>query len=90
MEPYVVAEPRGTPLAARVRDAQLPPPAERKRIREESRASLRVIGAELDVSPMTVSRWERGECEPGFDHAVRYGRLLRRLRAAVDAARATA
>lgn len=90
MEAYAAAETRDVSLADRARDAQLPPPAERERIRRESRAALRDMASELGVSAMTVSRWERGESEPRFEHAARYGRLLAQLRAATDAARVTA
>lgn len=90
MEAYAAAETRDVSLADRVRDAQLPPPAERGRIRRDSRAALRDIAAELGVSAMTVSRWERGESEPRFEHAARYGRLLDQLRAATSSAQVSA
>jgi DNA-binding transcriptional regulator YiaG len=36
----------------------------------------------LGVSQMTVSRWERGETEPGLDQRAAYARLLREVAAA--------
>lgn len=40
----------------------------------------------LRVSVMTVSRWERGETEPGLDQRVAYARLLREVAAATGEA----
>ncbi|MFJ1667368.1 multiprotein-bridging factor 1 family protein [Streptomyces bottropensis] len=69
-------------LAERVRAGQLPPPAERARIRQAAHTTLEHFADELRVSPMTVSRWERGETEPGLDQRVAYARLLRDVAAA--------
>jgi len=79
-----LANPDGGRLATLVRAAaQLPEPAERRRIRMAARASLRQMAAELGVSPMSVCTWERGQVEPRLDHAAAYGRLLTELSRAV-------
>lgn len=70
-------------LTDRVRAAQLPPPAERRAIRQAARTSLSDVAAELGVSPMSVLRWERGESAPRLDHAIAYRRILDGLRDAV-------
>lgn len=80
MASYVSASThRPSGLVARVRDSQLPPVEERRRIRLASRATLREFAAELGVSPMTVLRWEQGKVEPRLTHRVAYGQLLRAL-----------
>lgn len=71
-------------LAARVRAAQLPPPAERARVRQAAGVTLEHFAGALGVSQMTVSRWERGETEPSLDQRVAYARLLREVAAATD------
>ena len=48
-------------------------------IRQGAGLSLRDIARELDVYPMTVLRWERGERVPRAEAAERYARLLKRL-----------
>jgi DNA-binding transcriptional regulator YiaG len=69
-------------LAARVRAGQLPPPEERARIRQSAHVTLEHFARVLRVSVMTVSRWERGETEPGLDQRAAYARLLREVAAA--------
>lgn len=81
MEPNI-AQGEYPPLPQRVRSAKLPPPAERARIRRDSGCSLRDFSRELEVSPMTVGRWESGAVHPRLDQAAAYARLL----ADVDAA----
>ena len=73
---------RAEELAGRVRAAQLPPPAERARIRAAAHVTLEHFARVLRVSQMTVSRWERGETEPSLDQRVAYARLLREVAAA--------
>lgn len=73
---------RAGELAERVRAAQLPPPAERIRIRQTAHVTLEHFAHELRVSPMTVSRWERGETEPRLEQRVMYALLLREVAAA--------
>ncbi len=66
-------------LVARVQASQLPPPVDRAAIRQSAGLSLREIGDVLEVAPLTVLRWERGEACPRRENAVRYGRLLKML-----------
>ena len=73
---------RAEALAGRVRAGQLPSPAERLRVRQAARVTLEDFAEVLGVSQMTVSRWERGETEPGLDQRVMYARLLREVAAA--------
>jgi DNA-binding transcriptional regulator YiaG len=73
-------------LIDRLRAEQaLPTPAERQSIREGAGVSKRAIALELDVSPMTIGRWESGERQPRGDMAVRYGELLAALSKLADA-----
>jgi DNA-binding transcriptional regulator YiaG len=76
-------QPGVSPLAELVRAAQLPEPAERRRIREAAGVSLDRLGAELGVTGMTVSNWERGVFEPSLENAAAYRRLLDELTRAV-------
>ncbi len=69
-------------LAEQVRAAQLPPPAARRRIRSDARVSLAEVAAELDVSAVTVQRWERGIFEPRREKAIAYRNLLEALQQA--------
>lgn len=73
---------RAEELAARVRAAQLPPPTERARIRQAAGVTLEHFARVLGVSQMTVSRWERGETEPGLEQRAAYALLLREVAAA--------
>jgi DNA-binding XRE family transcriptional regulator len=73
-------------LAGLVRAAQLPPPAERQRIRLAARVSLRRMAEELDVSHQAVYQWERGEIQPDLEHAADYAQLLAELAAATEVA----
>ena len=85
MEPNTVqadGAARAEELAGRVRAGQLPPPAERVRIRQAAHVTLEHFAQVLDVTQMTVSRWERGETEPSLDQRAAYARLLREVAAA--------
>lgn len=79
MASYVSASAHRPSLVERVRDAQLPPVEERRRIRLATGATLREFAGELGVSPMTVLRWEQGKVEPRLKHRVAYSQLLRAL-----------
>jgi len=70
-------------LAAEVSRSHLPDVRERRRIREGARVSLRRGARALEVGPMTLLRWERGEAEPTFEHALRYRAFLDALKEAV-------
>lgn len=69
-------------LARRVREARLPAPGDRLRIRMVAGVTLKEFARTLGVSQMTVSRWERGEAEPRLEQRVAYALLLREVAAA--------
>jgi len=68
-----------SPLAELLRAGQLPPVAERRRIRRESGATLRLMGAEIGVSMTAVHHWENGVDNPSPENAAKYRRLLDQL-----------
>lgn len=76
----VVAAPGSLPDL--VRAAQLPEPAERRRIRDAANCSLRRMAEELGVSIPTVHNWENGKDGPSLENAVAYRKLLDELKAA--------
>jgi transcriptional regulator with XRE-family HTH domain len=49
------------------------------RIRRNAGVTQAQLARELDVDPVTVSRWERGERAPRDAQAARYARVLRTL-----------
>lgn len=67
------------PLVALIRASRLPPPAERRAIREAAGVSISAIARELGVSPSAVSVWEKGTFTPRPRHAAAYSDLLRAL-----------
>ena len=71
-------------LAELLRAGQLPPLAERRRIRIQSGASLRRMGEEIGVTATAVHRWEKGIDNPSLENAVRYRLLLDQLAALID------
>jgi DNA-binding transcriptional regulator YiaG len=71
-------EARKTPLIDRLREEErLPPPAERRRLRDAVEVTQQDIADELNVSDAAVSCWERGICTPGPRHYAAYLHLLR-------------
>ncbi len=70
-------------LLSRVRATRLPTPRERRRIRQSAGATLRDIAEALQVTPMTVLRWERDDARPNHVNARAYRRLLDDLAEAV-------
>jgi transcriptional regulator with XRE-family HTH domain len=68
---------------------QLPPPSERRTIRQQAGLSLRDIGDALGVSHVAVSRWEAGATprETRADYAALLEEL-RRITAGGEAGRA--
>lgn len=64
------------PLVEKLRATQLPPPDERRAIRKSAGATLAEMAAELGVSEMVMSRWERGINKPPRAKALTYRRLL--------------
>jgi len=73
-----------SPLAELLRAAQLPPVAERRRIRKESGVSLRRMAEELGVTTPTVHNWENDGDGPSLENAVKYRKLLDQLAAIVE------
>ncbi|MEW2435998.1 helix-turn-helix domain-containing protein [Streptomyces caniferus] len=57
----------------------LPPPAERKRLRQAHALTLDEVAAALDVRRATVSGWESGKSEPRPPEREAYARLLKQL-----------
>ncbi|MEV6182267.1 helix-turn-helix transcriptional regulator [Streptomyces sp. NPDC052015] len=57
----------------------LPPPAERKRLRQAHALTLDEVAAALDVRRATVGGWESGKSEPRPPEREAYARLLRQL-----------
>ncbi|RKT06437.1 DNA-directed RNA polymerase specialized sigma24 family protein [Streptomyces sp. 3211.6] len=57
----------------------LPPPKERRRLRESGELTHEQVATELGVSPGTVRSWETGRTEPGARTRAAYADLLDRL-----------
>lgn len=74
-----------SPLADLVRAAQLPEPAERRRIRQAAGLSLKRVGEALGVSESAIWHWENGTAGqgPALENAAAYRKLLDELAAAV-------
>lgn len=70
-------------LVGLVRAAKLPPPAERKRIRQAAGLSLQRMADALCVSPVAVFNWENDKDGPSLENAARYRALLDQLAEAV-------
>lgn len=68
-------------LVDQLKAAQLPSTSRRRSIRLDAGASLRDVGTELGVHPMTVLKWENGDSVPRRAHAIAYRELLERLAA---------
>lgn len=60
--------------------AQLPPPPERKAIREKAGVSQERMARELGVHYITLLHWESGNREPRPRNKARYAELLAALR----------
>ena len=58
---------------------ELPPPSERRRIRQAAGVSCADIGTTIGVTRDAVLKWERGLRLPSPHHARQYGEILRRL-----------
>ncbi|MFI2437379.1 telomere-associated protein Tap [Streptomyces sp. NPDC018693] len=68
----------------------LPPPAERKRLRQAHALTLDEVAAALDVRRATVGGWESGRTEPRPPEREAYARLLKQLTQLYPAAETTA
>lgn len=60
---------------------ELPPPDERRQIRERAGVSLRDMAAAVGVSHASVVSWEQGSRPRDPEHLRAYARLLRELAA---------
>lgn len=84
----------GLPLRVRIRaTSKLPPPAQRRAIRDSARLSREDVARELraaglHVTATAVAWWEKERTDGGFDprpmKALAYGRLLEQIRAEVE------
>lgn len=61
---------------------ELPPPAERRRLRRRAGVSTIDIARALDVTPQAVGAWERGQRTPSRELLPRYLEVLAVLREA--------
>src|SRR6478609_910024 len=57
----------------------LPPPAERRRLRQAHALTLDEVAAALDVRRATIGGWESGKAEPRPPQREAYARLLAQL-----------
>lgn len=80
MTALITASVDDLPLAERIQAAQLPPPSERRAIRENAGASLREVAEEVGVTASAVLHWERGDRAIRRRHAVAYRHVLDALR----------
>jgi len=60
---------------------RLPPPPQRRAMRQLAGLSMRHLAEELGVSVTAVGQWERGERSPRGDNLVSYVELLETIRA---------
>jgi DNA-binding transcriptional regulator YiaG len=65
--------------------ASLPPPAERRRLRERAGMSLRDVARAAGVSKQTAADWESGRYVPNPENLRRYLRILAICREAAAA-----
>ncbi|MEU2834583.1 helix-turn-helix domain-containing protein [Streptomyces lavendulae] len=62
-----------------VQDSDLPPPADRVRIRKAAALNQEAFGKILNVSRLSVSMWEQGKTEPSGKNRQEYIRALRHI-----------
>ncbi|MFD9392060.1 helix-turn-helix domain-containing protein [Streptomyces sp. NPDC060000] len=67
----------------------LPPPAERRRLRQVHALTLDEVAAALDVRRATVGGWESGRTEPRPPEREAYARMLQQLAALYPAPEST-
>jgi DNA-binding XRE family transcriptional regulator len=75
--------PQASPLLSEVREAQLPPPAVRRGLRQMAGLTIREAAATVGVSHTAFLKWENGTMRPRRQHAVAYRRFLESLREAL-------
>jgi len=61
----------------------IPPPKQRRQLRERVGVSRALCAEVLRVDPSTLRSWETGRSEPQGDRRVRYAELLERLAAEI-------
>lgn len=75
-----VASPQPDGWADHLCPCRLPPPAQRRAIRQAAHVGLSAAASRLGVDTMTLSRWERGLHEPRARYIADYLRLLADLK----------
>jgi DNA-binding XRE family transcriptional regulator len=63
-----------------VKGDDLPPPAERLKLREFQGLTQKQVAEALGVTPGAVSGWEKGRYEPRGDVRIQYAELLRLIK----------
>ena len=58
---------------------QMPPPEMARAIRIAAGVSQEALANELEVSRLSIIRWEAGTCRPRGERAARYAELMRAL-----------
>jgi DNA-binding transcriptional regulator YiaG len=71
-------------LTSRLKNSELPEPAECKAIRDRAGVTLSEAAAVINVSPMTLWKWEQGRATPNRNNAILYRRLLEALKKAAS------
>lgn len=67
------------PLVERRRNTELPPPARRREIRKKAGVPQWEMAQDLNVTALTVSKWERGLVRLKREHVEPYRALLLQL-----------
>lgn len=88
----VIENPASRPLTSHRRAAaDLPPPAERRAIRDAARFTRREVAERLGVSESSIRLWESPKSPtPIRAHLAPYMQLLREMQAYIEAAKQTA
>jgi DNA-binding transcriptional regulator YiaG len=66
-------------LLSSVQKTDLPPPADRARIRKAAGVSQEAFGKVLGVTRLTISMWEQGKTEPSGKNRQEYIRALQHI-----------
>ncbi|KOV63783.1 hypothetical protein ADL00_22800 [Streptomyces sp. AS58] len=82
---YVLFHAKGRPVKQSPGNP-LPPPEERRRLRESRSLTEAQLAERLGVTPRKVRAWETGRADPRGRKHEAYARLLRELRTAAEAA----
>jgi DNA-binding transcriptional regulator YiaG len=79
LSPNDVAADVAEAVRERVDRLMLPPPPERRRLREDASFSKQELAAILAVTPQTFAKWESGRYSPSGASRVAYAAVLGRL-----------